>query len=117
MATPSYRERQRAARAEARAKREAEKAAWHRRAELVAEVRRLARDAVIADIRPTGDRVSLYKPREITAQANELIGPWLIAKDKARLAERNAQLEVQLRTPRLMRVSAERNSCTQSRTQ
>jgi hypothetical protein len=63
------------ARAAARAKREAEKAEWHRRAELIAEVRRLARDAVIADIRARGDRVSLYKPREITAQANALIAP------------------------------------------
>ena len=34
MATQSYRERMKAARAEARAKREAEKAEWHRRIEL-----------------------------------------------------------------------------------
>ena len=74
MATPSYKERMKAARAEARAKREAEKAAWHRRAELIHEVRHIAREAVIADIRARSDRVSLYKPREITAQANALIG-------------------------------------------
>jgi len=83
-----------AARAEARAKREAEKAAWHRRAELIHEVRHIAREAVVADVRARGDRVSLYKPREITAQANALIGPWLVAQAKARIAARqNKNLE------------------------
>jgi len=94
MATPSYKERMKAARAEARAKREAEKAAWHRRAELIHEVRHIAREAVVADVRARGDRVSLYKPREITAQANALIGPWLVAQAKARIAARqNKNLE------------------------
>jgi hypothetical protein len=37
-ATKSYKERMAAARAEARAKREAEKAEWHRRAELRYEI-------------------------------------------------------------------------------
>ena len=51
MATQSYRERMKAQRAEARAKREAEKAEWHRRAELRYEIRKLAMDAVKAGIR------------------------------------------------------------------
>jgi hypothetical protein len=54
LATPSYRERMKAQRAEARAKRDAEKAEWHRRAELRYEVRRLALDAVKAGIRAGG---------------------------------------------------------------
>jgi hypothetical protein len=44
MATPSYRERMKAARAEARAKREAEQAEWRRRIELRYEIRKLALD-------------------------------------------------------------------------
>ena len=58
MATQSYRERMKAARAEARAKREAEKAEWHRRIELRYEIRRLAMDAVKAGIRARGDKSS-----------------------------------------------------------
>jgi hypothetical protein len=38
MATPSYRQRIKAARAAARAKRQAEKAEWHRQIELMAVV-------------------------------------------------------------------------------
>jgi hypothetical protein len=51
MATPSYKERMRAARAEARAKRQAEKAEWHRQIELRAVVRRLSLEAAKASIR------------------------------------------------------------------
>ena len=54
MATQSYRERMKAQRAAAGAKREAEQAEWHRRAELRYEVRRLAMDAVKAGIRARG---------------------------------------------------------------
>ena len=57
MATQSYRERLKAQRAEARAKREAEQAEWHRRAELRCEVRQLAIDAVKAGIRARGDKL------------------------------------------------------------
>ena len=46
-ATKSYKERMREARAEARAKREAEKAEWHRRAELRYEIRKLAIDGAV----------------------------------------------------------------------
>ena len=52
MATQSYRERMKAARAEASAQRKAEKAEWHRQIELRCEVRRLAMEAVKAGIRP-----------------------------------------------------------------
>jgi hypothetical protein len=51
MASQSYRERMKAARAEASAKRRAEQAEWHRRLELSCEVRRLALEATKATIR------------------------------------------------------------------
>jgi chorismate mutase len=51
MAIPSYRERMKAARAEARAKREAEKAARQRRVELMVTAQMMAPDAVKATIR------------------------------------------------------------------
>jgi hypothetical protein len=89
MATPSYRDRMKAARAEARAQRLAHEQAWKRRAELMCEVRRLALDAVKAGIRATGDKVQHYLPVELQAQANAMIGPWLIAQARARVAERN----------------------------
>jgi hypothetical protein len=88
MATLSYKERQRAARAATRAQREAEKAEWQRRAELHPEVRRLALDAVKATIRDRGDKVQHYTPAQLRAQANAMIGPWLIAKAKERVAAR-----------------------------
>jgi hypothetical protein len=89
MATPSYRERMKAARAEARAKREAEKAEWRRRMTLIAEVRRLSLEAVKASIRARGDRVTLYNYAQLRAQADQMIGPWFIAKAKERIADRN----------------------------
>ena len=88
MATPSYKERMRAARAEARAKREAEKAEWHRQIELMAVVRRLSLEAVKASIRDRGDKVSLYTYAQLRAQADAMIGPWLVAQAKARIAAR-----------------------------
>ena len=66
-ATQSYRERMKAARAKARAKREAEKAEWHRRIELSVEVRRMAM-AQIAE-RNSQD---LHKPRSPEAQGLSL---------------------------------------------
>jgi hypothetical protein len=82
-ATQSYRERMKAQRAEARAKRDAEKAEWHRRAELRYEIRKLALDAVKAGIRARGDKVQLYSHAQLMAQANAMIGPWLVAQAKA----------------------------------
>jgi hypothetical protein len=91
MATPSYRERMKAARAEARAKREAEKANWLRRAKLIAEVREMSLEAVKASIRDRGDKVSHYSHAQLRAQADAMIGPWLVAKAKERIAERNSR--------------------------
>ena len=87
-ATQSYRERLKAQRAEARAKREAEKAEWHRRAELRYEIRKLAMDAVKPRIRARGDKLSLYSHAQLIAQANAMIGPWLVAQAKRQIAER-----------------------------
>jgi hypothetical protein len=82
MATQSYRERMKAAGAEARAKREAEKAEWLRHVALMSEVRRLSLEAVKASIRDRGDGVTLYTHAQLRAQADEMIGPWLVAKAK-----------------------------------
>jgi len=60
MATPSYKERMRAARAEARAQRAQHEAEWHRWIELSVEVRRMAIAATKAAIRARGDKLSLY---------------------------------------------------------
>ena len=60
MATPSYKERMRAARAEASAKRKAEQAARHRQIELRCEVQRLALAAVKAGIQAKGKES--YRP-------------------------------------------------------
>ena len=62
MATPSYRERIKAARAAAKAKREAEKAEWLREARLMAEVRHLSLEAVTASIRARGDESRCTRP-------------------------------------------------------
>ena len=62
MATPSYKERMKAARAAASAQREAAERDWKRRAELHHEVRRLALDAVKAGIRARGDKPWHYIP-------------------------------------------------------
>ncbi len=91
MATPSYRERMKAARAEARAKREAEKADCLRHVTLVSEVRRMSLEAVKASIRARGDRVTLYTPAQLRAQADAMIGPWLVAKAEERIAERKSK--------------------------
>ena len=80
MATPSYKERMAAARAAARAQRQAEHSAWKRMIELECEVRRLALDAVKAGIRARGDKLQLYTPAQLLAQADEMIGPWLVAQ-------------------------------------
>ena len=90
-ATKSYKERMAAARAEARAKREAEKGEWHRRAELRYEIRKLAMDAVKAGIRARGDKVQLYTHAQLVAQSNAMIGPWLVEQAKRQIAERNSQ--------------------------
>jgi hypothetical protein len=93
MAPPSYKERIRTARAEARAKREAEKAEWHRRLELRCEVHRLALAAVKAGIQAKGQRkLSTYSRAELTMMANAMIAPWFIEQVRAKIAERNARV-------------------------
>ena len=91
-ATKSCKERMREAGAKARAKRDAEKAEWHRRAELRYEIRKLALNAVKAEIRARGDKLSLYSHAQLMAQANAMIGPWLVEQAKRQIAERNSTL-------------------------
>ena len=98
MATPSYRERMKAAMAEASAKRKAEQAARQRQIELRCEVHRLALDAVKAVIRARGDKLSLYSHAQLVTQANAMIGPWLVEQAKRQIAERNSQLSHKRRT-------------------
>jgi hypothetical protein len=101
MATPSYRERMKAQRAEARAKREAEQAEYRKQLELVYEVRRLALDAVKEEIRARGDKVQLYSRASLQAMADESISPFLkaqaslkrmqVARTRTRMIERNSK--------------------------
>ena len=99
MPTQSYRERLKAQRAETRAKREAEKAEWHRRAELRYEIRKLALEAVKAGIRARGDKLSLYSHAQLVAQANAMIGPWLIEQARRQIAERNSTVKLKTESP------------------
>ena len=46
-------------------------------------------EAVKLTIRDRGDKVSHYTHAQLRAMADAMIGPWLIAKAKARIAERN----------------------------
>jgi hypothetical protein len=71
------------------AQREAEKAEWQRRAELIATARIMALDAVKLTIRDRGEKVSRYTMAQLRAQADAMLGPWLILKAKERIAERN----------------------------
>jgi hypothetical protein len=88
MATPSYRERMKAARAAASAQRKAEKAEWQRRVDLMATARMMALEAVKLTIRDRGDKVQRYTPAQLRAQADAMMGPWLILKAKERIAAR-----------------------------
>jgi hypothetical protein len=88
MATSSYRERMKATRAAASAQRKAEKAAWQRRVELMATARMMALEAVKLTIRDRGDKVQRYTPAQLRAQADAMMGPWLILKAKERIAAR-----------------------------
>jgi hypothetical protein len=93
MATPSYKERMRAARAEASAKRKAEQAARQRQIELRCEVHRLALAAVKAGIQTKGQRkLSTYSRAELTMMTNALIAPWFIEQVRAKIAERNSKV-------------------------
>jgi hypothetical protein len=48
-------------------------------------------EAVKHSIRARGDRVTLYAPAQLRAQADALIGPWLVVQARARIAERNSR--------------------------
>jgi hypothetical protein len=80
MASQAYRERMKAQRAAASAKRKAEQAEYRRQLELVYEVRRLALEAVKEEIRASGDRVQLYSRASLQARADESISPFLKAQ-------------------------------------
>jgi hypothetical protein len=94
----SYAQRMKAARAAACVKREAEKAEWARRIALISEVRRLSLEAVKASIRARGDRVTLYTHAQLRAQADAMIGPWLVAQAKAQIAARSVRNVPEIRT-------------------
>jgi hypothetical protein len=88
MATPSYRERMKAERAAASAQRKAEQEAYRRYLELRITTERLARQLVIDGIRARGEKITHYRAVEISAMAEELITPKLIAQARARLERR-----------------------------
>jgi hypothetical protein len=48
-------------------------------------------EAVKASIRDRGDKVAHYSHAQLRAQADAMIGPWLVAKAKERIAERNSR--------------------------
>ena len=99
MATPSYRERMKAQRAEASAQRKAEQAARQQQIELRCEVHRLALAAVKAGIQAKGQRkLSTYSRAELTMMANALIAPWFIEQVRAKIAERSVRNVPELRT-------------------
>ena len=92
MATPSYKERMKTARAAARAERLAHEAAHRRMVELRVTVRREAEAIVRKRIADRGEKVWHYLPKDITRMAQDLITPALVAQAKARIAERNLRV-------------------------
>jgi hypothetical protein len=91
MATPSYKERMKAARAAARAERLAQEAAHRRMVELRVTVRREAEALIRKQIADRGEKVWHYLPKDIARMARVLITPALVAQARARIAERNLQ--------------------------
>jgi hypothetical protein len=55
-------------------------------------------DAVKAGIRARGDKVQLYSHAQLVAQANAMIGPWLVAQAKAQIAARSVRNVPEIRT-------------------
>jgi hypothetical protein len=108
-APKSYAVRKKEERAIARAKREAEKAAWHRRLELMVECRMMALALTKAEIRDRGAKISNYTLAQLRTRAEEMIGPWLVAKAKAKIAERNSKLMSNSQRPAAQAVSV--NEC------
>jgi hypothetical protein len=56
------------------------------------ECRRLAMEVTKAEIRDRGDKISKYTLAQLRSRAEEMIGPWLVAKARARIAERNSKV-------------------------
>jgi hypothetical protein len=88
---PSYRERMKAAKAEARAQRQTQEIERRQRIELSCELRRLALKRVTDELRRRGDKLSLYSRAQLVAMANAKISPWLVVQLKAQIAERNSK--------------------------
>ena len=92
MANQSYRERMKAQRAAAGAKREAEQAEWHRRAELRYEVAEAGDGRGQGrDHGREGTSCRSIPSNQLLEQANAIIGPWLVAQAKAQIAEMAAR--------------------------
>ena len=92
MATPSYKERMKAARAAARAERLVREATHRRMVELRVTVRREAEAMVRKQIADRGQRVWHYLPKDINRMARDLITPAFVAQARARIAERNLRV-------------------------
>ena len=92
MATQSYKERMKAARAAARAERLAREAAHRRMVELRVEVRREAEALVRKQIADRGERVWHYLPKDIARMAQALITPAHVALARARIDERKSRV-------------------------
>jgi hypothetical protein len=91
-AKQSYRERQRSARAAAKAERLAQEAAHRRMVELRVAVRREAEAIVRKQIADRGERVWHYLPKDITRMARDLITPAFVAQARARIAARTVHI-------------------------
>jgi hypothetical protein len=82
----SYKERQKEARATARAQREATEAALRKQRTIISEAKRMSIAIVKDQIRARGEKVTDYSVREINERADEIAsGPWLRLKAKARV--------------------------------
>jgi hypothetical protein len=55
------------------------------------ECRMMALDLTKAEIRDRGQKISKYTLAQLRIRAEEMIGPWLVAKARARIAERNSK--------------------------
>jgi hypothetical protein len=51
----------------------------------------MALELTKAEIRDRGQKISKYTLAQLRQRAEEIIGPWLVAKAKARIAERNSK--------------------------
>jgi hypothetical protein len=86
-APKSYRERQKEARAIARAKREATEAALRKQRTILSEARRMALQLAKDEIRASGKKWTDYSALELRQRAEGYEGPWLLAKAQARVEQ------------------------------